>query len=227
VSVPPVEGAMPTPVMQPGVSAPTRDEAMTLERLIRDRRSVRRYAPRPVPREDLLAILDAARWAPSPHNTLPWRFALLTRPETKQHLADAMAERWVTDLSRDGLEATAIDAQVSRSRQRLIGAPAIVLASVFFGDLDQYPDPTRQSAEYTMAAQSLGAAVQTVMLAAHGRGLASCWMCAPLFCPDVVTAALGLPAGLIPQALVTMGYAALQPPVRERPPLEALLVLDS
>jgi coenzyme F420-0:L-glutamate ligase / coenzyme F420-1:gamma-L-glutamate ligase len=209
------------------MSAPASLEALALEQLIRDRRSVRRYEPRAVPREDLLAILDAARWAPSPHNTLPWRFALLTRAETKQRLADAMAERWVADLSRDGLEPAAIDAQVSRSRQRLTGAPALVVASVYFGDLDEYPDPVRQSAEYTMAAHSLGAAVQTILLAAHGRGLASCWMCAPLFCPDVVAAALDLPPGLTPQALITIGYAALQPPVRERPPIEDLLVLDA
>ena len=50
-----------------------------LERLVRGRRSVRRYDPRPVPRPLLYAILEAGRWAPSPHNTLPWRFALLTR----------------------------------------------------------------------------------------------------------------------------------------------------
>jgi len=32
-----------------------------------------------------------------------------------------------------------------------------------------------------MAAHSLGAAVQNIMLAAYARGLATGWMCAPLF----------------------------------------------
>ena len=36
------------------------------------------------------------------------------------------------------------------------------------------------------AAQSIGAALQNLMLAAHATGLASCWMCAPLFCPATV-----------------------------------------
>ncbi len=202
------------------------DPVALLDELVRGRRSVRRYLPRPIPRADLLAILDTARWAPSPHNTQPWRFALLTRPELKEHLGVAMARRWTADLTADGLPPEAVEAQVSRSRQRLRGAAAIVIVSLYLGDLDQYPDPTRQAAEQTMATQSLGALVQTLLLAAHARGIGACWMCAPLFCPDVVVEALHLPRDLIPQALVTLGYAAAEPPARERLPLAALLALD-
>ena len=200
---------------------------LSLDEAILGRRSVRRYLPRPVPRADLLAILDAARWAPSPHNTLPWRFALVTRAALKERLAEAMARRWETDLAGDRLTPAEIAAQVARSRARLREAPALIIASLYLGDLDSYPDPARQAAEHQMAAQSLGAALQTLMLAAHARGLATCWMCAPLFCPEVVVEALGLPTPLIPQALLTVGYPALQPPPRPRKPLEALLVLDA
>ena len=42
-----------------------------------------------------------------------------------------------------------------------------VLTSEFDDDLDEYPDETRQRAEHAMAAHSLGAAMQTIMLAAH------------------------------------------------------------
>ena len=209
------------------MSVPVSTDVEILERLIQQRRSVRRYQPRPVPREDLLAMLEAARWAPSPHNTLPWRFALLTRAEPKMRLAEAMARRWRTDLSADGLPQADVEAQIARSRQRLLGAPAIVIASLYLADLDRYPDSGRQGAEHTMAAHSLGAAVQTLMLAAHARGLATCWMCAPLFCPEVAVQALDLPQGLIPQGLITIGYPAVQPPVRPRLGLDQLLVLDA
>ena len=37
----------------------------TLLALMRGRRSIRRYLDRPVPREVLLRLLEAARWAPS------------------------------------------------------------------------------------------------------------------------------------------------------------------
>jgi nitroreductase len=34
-----------------------------------------------------------ARWAPSPHGAQPWRVVVLTRPEAKRALAEAMGDR--------------------------------------------------------------------------------------------------------------------------------------
>ncbi|MBA2448771.1 MAG: nitroreductase family protein, partial [Chloroflexi bacterium] len=68
-------------------------------------------------------------------------------------------------------------------------------------------------------------ALQNLMLAAHARGLASCWMCAPVFCPEVVRDALDLGAELIPHALLTIGYGARPPPERERPGIEQIVTL--
>ena len=61
--------------------------------IIRGRHSVRRYHERRVPRELIEQVLEAARWAPSPHGRLPWRFAVLTRPEPKQRLAGKTRRR--------------------------------------------------------------------------------------------------------------------------------------
>ncbi len=53
---------------------------------IRGRRSVRRYLPREVPKEVILEVLDAARWAPSAVNRQPWRYVVVTRAELRQEL---------------------------------------------------------------------------------------------------------------------------------------------
>jgi len=45
---------------------------------LRERRSVRKYTAEPVTREELLAILEAGRWAPSGLNNQPWRFLALS-----------------------------------------------------------------------------------------------------------------------------------------------------
>ncbi len=45
---------------------------------IRKRRSVRAYTGEPIPREDLEAIVDAGRLAPTGHNTQPWEFIVIT-----------------------------------------------------------------------------------------------------------------------------------------------------
>ena len=75
-----------------------------------------------------------------------------------------------------------------------------------------------------MAIQSLGCAVQNMLLMAYQLGLDGGWMCAPLFCPGVVGAALDLDPALTPHALITLGYAAADPLRRERLPLERLIV---
>ena len=56
-------------------------------------------------------------------------------------------------------------------------------------------------------------------------GLDAGWMCAPLFAPEKVVEALGLPQNLVPHALLTLGYADGDPPKRRnRRPLEDLIV---
>src|ERR687889_1494284 len=61
---------------------------------IHGRRSVRRYLQKRVPEDLVERVLEAARWAPSPHGRQPWRFAVLTNEATKERLARAMGEEW-------------------------------------------------------------------------------------------------------------------------------------
>jgi F420 biosynthesis protein FbiB-like protein len=177
-----------------------------------------------VPEEQLAAVLDAARWAPSPHNAEPWRFVVLREPEPKERLAVAMGRRWQTDLAADGVAQDAIDTEIAKSRARITEAPIVILACLCDDGLDQYPDSHRQQAELLMAAHSLGAAVQNMMLAAHARGLATGWMCAPLFCPEVVREELDLPGEFFPQGLITVGYPTAWPKARARRPMPELVI---
>lgn len=191
--------------------------------LARGRRSVRQFTDQPVERATLEALLEAARWAPSPHGRQPWRFAVLTRAALKDALAEAMGAEWQRNLEMDGQAPEVVATRLAKSRQRVREAPAIVIACLYLAELDVYPDAGRQAAEHTMAVQSLGAAVQNLLLAAYAAGLDSGWMCAPLFCPDVVRQALDLDAALIPHALLTIGYARADPKRRPHRPVSDLL----
>ncbi len=204
------------------VTAPER--ANDLATLLRNRRSVRQYQARPVARALLEQILEAARWSPSPHGRQPWRFVVLTRQEPKSVLAERMGETWQANLAMDGQEQAIVKIRLEKSRQRVLNAPAIILPCLYLEDLDRYPDAQRQASETTMAIQSLGAAIQNMLLMAYDLGLDAGWMCAPLFCPEVVCDALDLDKRLIPQALITVGYAAADPHRRERLPLSSLIV---
>jgi len=196
----------------------------TLATLLRSRRSVRKFQDRPVDRELVEEILEAARWAPSPHGRQPWRFAVLTTQELKLQLADQMGSTWQQNLQMDGQDAEIVNIRLEKSRQRILNAPVIIIPCLYLEDLDYYPDERRQADEKTMAIQSIGAAIQNMLLMAYDLGLDAGWMCAPLFCPEVVCKALDLDPRLIPQALITIGYAAADPQRRERLPLSSLIV---
>ncbi len=192
-------------------------------RLIQGRRSIRRYEPRPVPSALLEKLLEAAMWAPSAHNRQPWRFCVVTSEHVKQKLSARLGARWRRDLTADGMDPAQIERRVAISHARLTGAAALIVASVTMEDMDIYPDEARNRAEWTMAVQSVALACQNLLLAAHFYSLGACWMCAPLFAPDLVRAVLELPAHWHPQALITVGYPA-EERTKDRAPLASRVI---
>ena len=60
---------------------------MTLLEVIRKRYSCRSYQERPIEREKLDSLFEAARLAPSAKNTQDWRFVVITDKETKHQVA--------------------------------------------------------------------------------------------------------------------------------------------
>jgi nitroreductase len=62
---------------------------MELYDVIRSRRSVRSFEDRPVPREALDRIFEAARQAPSANNLMPWRFVVVTDPAQRAAIAES------------------------------------------------------------------------------------------------------------------------------------------
>ncbi len=192
---------------------------LSLMEMIIGRRSLRRYHPDPVPHEVIEQLLTAAIWAPSAHNRQPWRFAVLTSVEQKEQLALRMGQQLRADLTADQVPVSVIEADVDRSYQRITSAPVVIVLCMSMADMDVYPDEKRQSREVVMAVQSTAMAGQNMLLMAASLGLGACWMCAPLFCPDVVREALELPPDWQPQALITVGYPA-QERERDRNPLE-------
>jgi len=55
---------------------------------IRARRSTRIYENKPIPKETLEQLVEAARVAPTARNVQPWEFIVITQPETLKKIAD-------------------------------------------------------------------------------------------------------------------------------------------
>jgi len=190
--------------------------------LLRSRRSIRHFQDIPIPEGTLGRILEAATWAPSAHNSQPWRFAAISSQIAKEALADAMGSDYRTDLLTEGLSIGEADEQVARSRKRILEAPtAILLCQKICGDLTS-TNTKRDEAERLMAVQSVALAGGYLLLAAHAEGLGGVWMCAPLFAQKAARRALELPTNWQPQALILLGYPAKTPKKRSRLPYQDL-----
>ncbi len=132
---------------------------MSLLEVIASRRSVGRVLPDPLPREDVEALLEAAVSAPNHHLTAPWRFVVLAG-DARRELGEAHARavaRAKPDLPAEGL---------AKEAGRLERAP-VVIAAVVLGSDD--PVQAREDRD------AVAAAIENLLLAAHGSGLGAMW----------------------------------------------------
>ncbi|MFP5238936.1 MAG: nitroreductase family protein [Acidobacteriota bacterium] len=114
---------------------------------IRSRRSIRRYKAEAVPRDVLLAVLEAGRWAPSGLNNQPWRFLVVQAGDPRQealaahtkysHIVRQAAALFCVFLDREIVYNRAKDLQgVGACLQNmLLAAHAQGLGAVWLGEI--------------------------------------------------------------------------------------------
>lgn len=183
---------------------------MELLKAIKERRTIRKFKPDPVPRELLDKLIQDAMWAPSAMNEQPWKFFVFTG-EAKQgliHIAEGCIDK--LDLRMQSLFNDKMRTMVRGYFKDFGGAP-VVVALV-----------TKMPAETVYQRGSLcgsSAAMQNFLLLAHEAGLGACWMTGPLWVEEAVLEFLGCPGwGLI--GLTPVGWPDQSPPTpprKERP----------
>lgn len=171
--------------------------------LVRRRRSVRAYAPDPVPREILDRCVEAARLAPSACNSQPWTFLLVDDPERRRCLAEAAFDG-VYRMNSFAAQAPVLVA-VLTERSRF----AALLGGFFRG------------VQYSLL--DVGIAVEHFVLQAAEEGLGTCWL--GWFDERGVKRVLDLPAGARVDVLLSVGFplsAEGAKPRASRKPLEEM-----
>jgi F420 biosynthesis protein FbiB-like protein len=138
-----------------------------------------------------------------------------------------MAGEWNKDMLKDGLLPESRERLMKASIKQFTSSPVLIVVCLTMEDMHKYPDEKRRAAEYLMAVQSVAAAIQNMLLAAHAESLGACWFCAPLFCPQVVRENLEIPDNFHPQALITIGYPAERPKNPGRKSLESIAYQDT
>ncbi|RIE15517.1 nitroreductase family protein [Candidatus Cryosericum septentrionale] len=180
----------------------------TLE-AIAARRSVRKFTDRPVAEETVNAVLAAAILAPSGKNRQPWRFVVVAGDEKRAQMVRVMREG-IADTKARGME-TGSAIMTARVMER---APVTIFV---FNPEGVHPWASRSLAQTLMEAvdtQSIGAAIQNMLLAAQSMGLGTLWMCDVWSAYQQLEAWLGESVELV--AAVALGYPDEQPAARPR-----------
>ena len=186
-----------TPVSAAPLSSTQRDM------LFRNRRSIRWYTSQPVSRQELLAALDDARYAPSARNQQVVDWLVIDDPDCLKPLALECAEA-LHDAG--GSYASLAAAQARGDDVILRGAPCLVLAHA--------------PRDAPFASEDCTAAVTCLELSLHSRGLGACWS-------GFVVAAARKGLHRLPLCLTRLPFAGLMvghpaqtfQRVPERPPL--------
>jgi nitroreductase len=203
---------------------------MELQAAIRERRSIRKFRPDPIPRVALENLLETARWAPSWGNTQPWEITVLTGEPLeafrKANVASmaaaeplrtdvAMPETWpeklkarYMDVGRSVVTSLGLKREDKEGRFRhqlnmgaLFGAPCLLVVTV----------PKDVLVEYAML--DAGLILQTLALAAHDRGLGTCIMACSVHYADLLRRHGSIPEDRRVILGAAIGYPDTEAPV--------------
>jgi len=151
------------------------------------RRSVRKYEDKPVETDKIGFLLEACRWSPSAGNRQPWEVVVIDSKETIEKLACASLE------------------------QMWMKTAPLILAMC----LNEKMGKGTYGERWEMyALETMGMAIENIMLAAHSLGLGSC--CVGAFEEDKVKSIINCIDTVKPVALITVGYPREEPKTPKR-----------
>ena len=152
------------------------------------RRSVRQFdTTKKISREDLEDIIRAAQYAPSAHNKQPWEFFVITDNEKMSEIRHI--QPW-TSFAKD--------------------AAAVILVC---GNTQEAFSREKEDEVWNYADIDCSLAAQNLLLAAHGKGIGTCF-CGAAPMPKVIAGLqemFGLPEYIRPLSIVVLGYPKIQP----------------
>ena len=185
-------------------------EGVDVETAIRTRRTHKAFGPEPLGREEVLELLELARWAPNHHLTAPWRFRVLGAGALAR-LKEAAAQ-----LAIEGAPAgTGVEKVGQAAAAKLDRAPTLVVCSV-----RQAGDAVQDEEDRYATA----CAAYAVLLGAHARGLAGYWRTPGLLRSTGGRGAVGLPDAERFVGLLHLGRPRQEKEPPERPPVDQTTV---
>ncbi len=176
-----------------------------LDQIFHQRRSVRAFAPTPVSQENIIAMLEAARSAPSACNSQTWRFVVVSEKET------------IRKICQDAMRPIIPNKWLEQAPLIIVGCSHLDLIANRLGS-------GISGIEYYQI--DLGIAMEHIVLKATELGLGTCWI--GWFNEEKIREILNIPKKIKVSALLAVGYAADEPPQKRiRKPLEQIAFAEA
>ena len=162
---------------------------------LKTRCSIRRFTDLELTDEQIQELLKVMVAAPSAGNKQPWRIYVVRDEKIKRKLTIGAGDQGFIDE-----------------------APVVfVICRVPEESAARY----RQQGRDFYSIQDTAAMTQNLLIAAHAMGLAACWVGA--FNDSAIVAAIDCPQGVLPVAIVPVGYPAVAGIIRGRRPLDTVV----
>jgi nitroreductase len=214
-------------------------EYTELKELIQGRRSIRKFADRPVSHEDIRELIDCARYAPSDTNSQTWEFVVVTNQDkiraiekmTWDELHRRAKEAEQRGLGREGrllLKSFGPYATAFSDAPALIVCLATPYQSKF---RERIFDPIGLVNDEVWREEGIKSsclASMNLMLAAHARGLATCPMTGPvLLAEKPLCEYLGIGESKQVNMVIALGYPSETPGKLARKEVDEILTIVS
>lgn len=198
---------------------------MELKEAVEQRRTVRKFTSEPVTVEILKELTRRAFCAPSINNSQPWKFIVVTNKTLMNEMADRVHDR-VYALFADTPKENVLKT-VDHFSTIFQGAPAMIFVAAqpykapaddldssvigheAINEMRRYPD-----------IQSIGAAVQNILLSAVDLGLGACWLSGLMAARQELEALLNIQQPWELVTAVAVGKPESKPGPRTHPPVE-------
>jgi len=171
---------------------------MNLNEILKRRYSCRSYNNKEIKDKDLELILNNAVLAPNAGNIQAWRFVVVKDFKKREEVAIAcLQQKWMTQ------------------------APIHI---VICADLKYLKAHYHERGEL-YGIQDCTLAASNIMLTAASIGIDSCFISA--FEEDMLKRALGIPDGIMPYVVITLGYSDDKPEEKKRYPLNMFVYFNN
>lgn len=178
-----------------------------LENIMKERRSIKKFKKDPVDVNEIIDLLNIAKWAPNHKLTEPWRFQLY---------ADEGKEKFVDAFLKSQMNEGSVPEKAEKKAQYFRDIPLHLIVYM--------TEPERQK-QWDEDFAAVAAFIQNFQLAAWERGIGMIWRSNDWIYDPVFKEAVGIKADEKIIGTLMIGYPAHVPEVQERTDVREFLTL--